>query len=416
MDARPDDPTQAVILAGGRGTRLMPLTAARPKPMIEFHGRPFLAYLIEQLRDQGFRRLLLLLGYLPDAIRDHFGNGRRFGVEIDYAVGPVEWETGARLRAARPVLEREFLLAYCDNYVPFSARKAIDAWRARRTRGQVTVYANDDASSRDNLRVDAEGFVTVYDKSRRAPDLKGVDIGYFLFNRSVVDLIPDGNASFEAAVYPRLVADRSLSAFVTRHRYYSVGDPARLPITEAFLARRPAVLIDRDGTLNARMPKAEYVRRWSDWRWLPGTLDALTRLRAAGFRCFVVTNQAGLARGALSRADLDDIHARMREEAEAAGGRIDAVYFCPHGWDEGCACRKPKPGMLHAAQREQHLDLSRTPFVGDDERDGGAAAAAGAPFLRCDPELGLAQVVDGVLTRAWDRDTRQALSGAASHA
>ena len=71
----------------------------------------------------------------------------------------------------------------------------------------------------------------------------------------------------------------------------------------------------------------------------------------------------------------------MRAEAAAAGGRIDAIYHCPHDWDEGCACRKPRPGMLFQAQRDHHLDLTRTFFVGDDERDGQAAAAAGAPFV-----------------------------------
>ena len=79
-------PTQAVILAGGRGTRMRPLTDTRPKPMVEFHGRPFLEYMIEMLREQGFERVLLLLGYLPEVIQEHFGDGSGFGVEIDYSV------------------------------------------------------------------------------------------------------------------------------------------------------------------------------------------------------------------------------------------------------------------------------------------------------------------------------------------
>src|SRR6185369_6652215 len=94
-------PDQAVILAGGRGTRLLPLTISRPKPMILFHGRPFLEYLIDQLREQGFRRILLLLGYLPEIIMDYFGDGRRFGIQMDYHVTSVDDETGARLRSAR---------------------------------------------------------------------------------------------------------------------------------------------------------------------------------------------------------------------------------------------------------------------------------------------------------------------------
>src|SRR5947208_6579331 len=86
-------PTQAVILAGGRGTRLARLTDTKPKPMIEFHGKPFLEYLIEMVREQGFRNVLLLLGYLPDVIRNYFGDGSKWGLTIDYAISDVDDET-----------------------------------------------------------------------------------------------------------------------------------------------------------------------------------------------------------------------------------------------------------------------------------------------------------------------------------
>jgi D-glycero-D-manno-heptose 1,7-bisphosphate phosphatase len=91
----------------------------------------------------------------------------------------------------------------------------------------------------------------------------------------------------------------------------------------------------------------------------------------------VVSNQAGIARGAMTEEDLHEIHRAMAREIEQAGGHVDAIYFCPHDWDEGCDCRKPKPGMLFQAQRDFNLDLTRTWFVGDDERDGQAADAAG---------------------------------------
>src|ERR1700733_534474 len=135
-------PRQAVILAGGRGTRLAPLTDTRPKPMIEFHGRPFLEYLIDFLRDQGFQRILLLLGYLPDVIRDHFGDGARFGVEITYSVTDVSNDTGRRLYLARPHMEPCFLLAYCDNYCPIDIETMWRRFRASSALAVVTVYAN----------------------------------------------------------------------------------------------------------------------------------------------------------------------------------------------------------------------------------------------------------------------------------
>ena len=101
-------PTQAVILAGGRGTRLRPLTDTRPKPMIEIHGKPFLEYLVEMLRDQGFDRILLLLGYLPEVVQNHFGDGRRWGVTIEYSITAVDDDTGRRVKLAAPRIDECF--------------------------------------------------------------------------------------------------------------------------------------------------------------------------------------------------------------------------------------------------------------------------------------------------------------------
>lgn len=110
---------QAVILAGGLGTRLRPLTDDRPKPMIEINDRPFLAYLLEQLVQQGFTKLVLLLGYLPQKIQEYLGDGSDFGISVTYSISPLHFETGPRLAAALNQLDPYFLLMYCDNYWPF---------------------------------------------------------------------------------------------------------------------------------------------------------------------------------------------------------------------------------------------------------------------------------------------------------
>jgi len=368
--------------------------------MIEFHGRPFLEYLIEQVRDQGFNRVLLLLGYLPEVIREYFGDGSRFGVAIEYVVTDVDDETGARMRAAIDYIDPIFLFLYCDNYVPFSFAAMWSAWQRENALALVTVYANEDNYTKSNLIVGADGRILVYDKARRRPGLKGVDVGYMLAKKEILDLIPAGNVSFEATVYPQLVANGNLRAFVTKHRYYSVGDHARLPITERFLRRQPTVLLDRDGVLNERMPRGEYVRSWAEWTWRPGALDALRLLTDQGFRLIVITNQAGIARKVMSEADLRDIHAHLRSDVAAAGGRIDQIYYCPHGWDEGCECRKPAPGMLYAAQRDFQLDLTRCLYIGDDERDMEAAKAASCPFVYVTSRTSLLDIAKSLLEKA----------------
>jgi histidinol-phosphate phosphatase family protein len=381
------------MLAGGRGTRLRPFTDTRPKPMIEIHGQPFLGYLIEMLAEQGFERVLLLLGYLPHVIQDYVGDGRRWGVRAEYSITDVEDDTGRRVKLAKPYLDPCFMLMYCDNYWPMDIEKQWARFASSEALGMVTIYSNRDGYTKSSVRVGEDGYVTVFDRSRTTPGLQGVEISYAILTSDLVDLIPDDNVLLETTLYPLLTARRQLLAYVTDHRYYSIGCTERLPLTEAFLARRPAVIVDRDGVLNKRPPQANYVRRWNEFEWLPGAREGLGLLHRSGFRAIVVSNQAGVGRGAMTEADLESIHARMRREVEHAGGRIDAVYYCPHDWDDGCACRKPKPGMLFQAQRDWSLDLSRVPFIGDDDRDAQAAEAAGCRPLLVSDDLSFLDIV-----------------------
>ena len=385
-------PTQAVILAGGRGTRLRPFTDTRPKPMVEIHGKPFLEYLVEMLREQGFERVLLLLGYLPAVIQDYFGDGSRWGVQIDYSVSDADDLTVRRVQLVQERLDPCFLLMYCDNYWPMRIEKMWERFMTANVPAMITVYSNKDKYSRDSVCVGPDGYVSVFDRSRTTPGLQGIEISYAILTRPVLALLPKQDALFEEAVYPPLVKQRQLFAYVTDHRYYSVGSLERLPLTEAFLARQLTVMLDRDGVLNKKPPKAHYVRTWDEFEWLAGAKEALRLLTVAGYRVIVVSNQAGVARSAMTEAALIDIHERMKTEAAQVGGQIEAVYCCLHDWDEGCECRKPKPGMLFQAQRDFHLDLSRTLFIGDDERDAQAADAAGCPSVLVSDEMPLLTV------------------------
>ncbi len=370
-------PTQAVILAGGRGQRLHPITEKIPKPMVLFHGKPFLEYMIEYLKKEGFTEVILLVGYLHEKITSYFGDGSKFGINIKYSITDINNETGPRLEAARSMLDPVFFLTYCDNYCPINTQKAWEHFCSQEnTLAQITVYSNIDKFTRDNLRVE-NGLVSTYDKSRSQDNLSGVDIGFSFMHLEVLDLMPNENLNFEKIVYPKLVQEKKMAAYVTHHRYYSVGSLERLPVTELFLKRDPIILLDRDGVLNKRMAKGEYVTSPDEFQWLSGSIEAITLLKSKGYRVVVITNQAGIARGALTKEELDAIHQKMQNDLQSSGVQIDKIYYCPHGWNEDCFCRKPKPGMLFQAQRDFCFDLSRTYFIGDDERDVEAGEAAG---------------------------------------
>lgn len=391
-------------MAGGRGLRMRPLTDDRPKPMVQINGRPFMEYLVELLRDQGFGRILLLLGYRAEVIQDHFGDGSRWGVSVDYSVTAPDDLTGSRVRLAEDRLDEHFLFMYCDNYWPMTFDRMWARYLELGAPAMITVYTNRDGVSRDSVIVGDDDFVKVFDRGRTTPGLSGIEIGYAVLSREAVlelvparESLPDGDLLFEEAVYPPLAERGELAAFRSDHRYYSVGSVERLPLTEAFLARRPAIILDRDGVLNKRPPRAEYVRSPDEFEWLPGAREALKLLNDKDYRVIVVSNQAGVARGAMTAADLDEVNGRMRAEAEQAGGRIDAIYCCTHDWDEGCECRKPRPGMLFDAARDFHLDLTRVVFVGDDERDAQAADAAGAASVLVSDERPVLEAVRAVV-------------------
>lgn len=218
--------TQAVVLAGGRGERLRPITDAIPKPMVAIHGRPFLEYLVALLKKNGITDIVMCLGYLSKKITEHFGDGSRFGLRIRYSVGAVVDETGTRLRNAWPLLDDRFLLLYCDNYWPLDLIRMEEFYHSKGALASATVYANADGRGEygfeNNICVDGEGYVLRYDKTRAHPDLNGVDIGFFLLDKRALDLIPAGNVSFEQAVLPRLVAQRQLVGFRTDTPYYTI--------------------------------------------------------------------------------------------------------------------------------------------------------------------------------------------------
>jgi len=140
------------------------------------------------------------------------------------------------------------------------------------------------------------------------------------------------------------------------------------------------VILDRDGTINH--DSDQYIKSPAEWKPIPGSMEAIARLTQRGWRCVVATNQSGIARGLFDMATLNAIHTEMHRAVAQAGGRIDAIFFCPHAADSNCECRKPKPGLLREIASRFDVELKSVPMIGDSLRDVEAAAAAGAqPYL-----------------------------------
>lgn len=389
--------TQAVILAGGYGTRLKPFTDTNPKPMYLINEIPFLEYLIRQTRSFGIQDIILLLGYLPEKIQDYFKDGEKWDVHIRYDVTPVEYETGMRILHAEPLLEEEFLLMYCDNYCPIDFNRLVRLYHEYHADLIFSAYANRDHYTRSNLLLDNNGQVLVYDKKREKSDLSGVDIGYAIVRKEVLSLLPQENHNFEAVAYPKLIQKGKLYAMLTEHRYYSIGSWERIELTKKFFSNKKYIFLDRDGTLNVRPPKACYIKDPKDFSWLPGAREAIRLLKQSGYTVVLITNQPGIARKELSEDSLAAIHQKMQDDLAKVGGHIDHIYYCPHNWDEGCLCRKPMPGMLFQAQKDLSLDLTQCWMLGDDERDMHAGGDAGCKCMYISEYHPLLEAVKNIL-------------------
>jgi mannose-1-phosphate guanylyltransferase len=230
---------QAVILAGGLGTRLGPLTAQVPKPMVPVAGLPYLEHQLRLLESQSIRDVVLLTGYLGAIVEDYFGDGGRVGLSIHYSRETTPLGTGGALRLAAHLLDEQFLVIYGDSYLPIDYRDVARTLDTSGAVGVVVVYDNRlaDTSVSNNIAVDAEGLVVRYDKDAAGDaDLGFVEAGVLAFRRSVVGLIPEGIASLEKQLFGNLIAARQLRACRTSQRFYDIGTPERLRVFEDYLS------------------------------------------------------------------------------------------------------------------------------------------------------------------------------------
>lgn len=229
------------ILAGGLATRLGALTARVPKSLVDVAGRPFAAWQIDLLRDQGYHDLVFLVGHLGDRVREALGDGRALGVRIRYVPdGDRPLGTGGALRAALPELGRRFLVLYGDSYLECDYTAIERTFVASGKAGLMTVCRNDNRWDTSNVHF-ADGRIVAYDKQTRTPAMNHIDYGLGAFTADAfADRAPD-EAFDLASVYQDLLARDALAACEVAGRFYEIGSPAGLDETRAHLATKGLV-------------------------------------------------------------------------------------------------------------------------------------------------------------------------------
>jgi len=408
-----------VITAGGRGTRVASLNAGLPKPMLPIAGKPVLQHQIECLARQGFRRVILTVGYLGDQIRDFFGDGREFGVEISYIQEEFPLGTAGALYYLKERVAEDFFLINGDLIFDVDINRMADFHRERHALATLLVHPNDHPFDSSLIAADADGCVGAWvsKEDRHGWYQNCVNAGIHILSAQLLEgLDAPRKLDLDRDILRPLISSGRVYAYRTPEYVKDMGTPERMiSVEEDFkngliqkksLSRRQrTVFLDRDGTINRYVG---FLRNIDDFSLIDGAAEAISQINRSGYLAIVVTNQPVIARGEVSWDSLREIHRKMETLLGERGAYVDDIFVCPHHPDGGfageipaykidCDCRKPKPGMLLQAAERYNIDLTASWMIGDSPSDIEAGKAAGCKTLLVSEDFPLKDAVAQIL-------------------
>ena len=398
---------QAVVLAGGKGTRLRTVIGDVPKPLADVGGTPLLGHQLRLLHHHGFGEAVLLVSHGADQIRDWLTSVPRSPIAVRLVDDGTPRGTAGAVLAALPHLEPEFAVLYGDTMLNVDLSRFWD-WHAANSSAAASlfVHPNDHPQDSDLVEQDSHGNILRFHPYPHPPGAwlpNLVNAALYILRRDL--LAPWRNTEapldFGKDLFPRMLsAGVRLRGYASPEYIKDAGTPARLDrvrrayaggaVARAALNQpQRAVLIDRDGTLNRDVG---HLRLAEDLEVFPFVGPALRQLNEAEWRTVIVTNQPVLARGEGDESELRRIHHRLDSEVARDHAYFDRLYYCPHHPDAGfpgevtalkiaCGCRKPAPGLIIQAASDLNIDLAESWFIGDSTADLGAAETAGVSSI-----------------------------------
>lgn len=382
---------KAVIMAGGRGTRIASINSLVPKPMIEICGKPILEYQLNCLKSQGVDDITLVIGYLGEKIKEYFADGQAFGVKIKYIEEQTPLGTAGALFYLKEEIKDDFLLLCGDIIFDIDVSRFMAAHKEKN--GTATLFTHPNSHPYDSgiIIADKNGKVAdwLHKEDKRLWYRNRVNAGLHMLSPKIFenfkelkkldldrDILKPLISSGELFVYdsPEYVKDMG-----TPDRYFSVGDDIKsgLVSSKNLSNKQRAIFLDRDGTINKYVG---FLRNIDDFELLDDVSQAIKKINQSGYLAIVITNQPVIARGDVSLSELETIHNKMETLLGQDGAYLDGIYYCPHHPDKGfegeikelkfdCECRKPKAGMLFKAACDFNIDLENSIMIGDGEND-----------------------------------------------
>lgn len=392
---------KVVVIAGGQGTRIASLNNEIPKAMIPINGKPILEYEVEMAKRYGYTDFLFVIGHMGDQIEHHFGDGQKWGVNIEYYKEEKPLGTAGALGYLKERLTEDFFVFYGDTVMDIDMCAMLEYHKNKQADATLFLHPNDHPYDSDIVDLEMNGRIK---KFCNKPHKDGfvshnmVNAALFIFSPKILDLVEVGIKShIEKHVLPAcLEKGLKLYGYVsfeyikdmgTPDRYYSVCDD----VTSGKVARlnrkyiRPAIFLDRDGVISKEV---NLLCKPEQMELIEGVGEAIRYINQKGYLAIVVTNQPVIARNLCSLEELDYIHAKLETLLGHEYAYLNAIYYCPHHPDSGypeerkeykikCDCRKPAPGMLLRAAKDWNIDMSQSYMIGDRDSDVRAGENAG---------------------------------------
>lgn len=393
---------QVAILAGGAGTRLKPVTGDKPKALAEVAGTPLIGRQIALAARSGARRVTIVAGYGADALKAYCGDGRTFGIAVDWIVEPRPMGSAGAVLAGLDRFDDDFIVLYGDVVLDVDLARLWGRHDGAGADGTLFVHPNDHPKDSDLVEVDHAGRIRRFHPYPRPPGADHANLVnaglYALRREGLRELgLAEETPDFAKHVFPRMIAaGRILHAYRSPEYIKDAGTPERLrevseDVASGLVARMslrapaPAIFLDRDGVINEDRNR---IFKVEDMALIPGAAAAIRRINRSGMRSIIVTNQPVIARGDCDEDELARIHARMDMQLAEERAFADALYYCPHHPDKGfpgevaalktaCDCRKPATGMIDAAVADLNVDVGSSWLIGDSTVDMELARRAG---------------------------------------
>ncbi|MBR6902741.1 MAG: HAD-IIIA family hydrolase [Clostridia bacterium] len=382
---------QAVIMAGGKGTRLSSVTKDVPKPMVDFCKKPLLEYMIENLKENGVTDIILVIGHLGSVIENYFGTGKNFGVNIRYFREQSPLGTAGALPQIKNTLEDTFILAFGDLFVNIDFKKFYDFHKKKGSKITLFAHPNSHPFDSDIIVTDSCDRVTgwSYKKDERNGYYKNlVNAGLYVIDKSILPQSYAGKLDLEKDIIIPEIKSGGIFAYCSSEYVKDIGTPERLykvekdykngiPQKRNLKNRQKCIFLDRDGTINRYVGLLKNI---DDMELLPGAAEAIKKINESEYLAVCITNQPVVARGDVTLSGLEEINNKMHTLLGENGAYLDGLYFCPHHPDSGfegevkelkieCDCRKPKTGLVKAAQERFNIDTENSWFIGDTYMD-----------------------------------------------